>query len=386
MLKTRISFQTPGVSSFKSFSPLANSVSNVTSQESRGFPSGAIVSSISSQTHIRRRPQAPVPSPVVWEKNDLADVERAQNPNQKRRSRSPRRPNPEARALTAVQWHPHTSSASESVCTSGTCSAEANQRPRQESQSQSQGAREGARQKGKEKTTSTSSTTSSERVDHFSGTIIQCIAHVQTRPASVNAHEQDATQPWEGLQRLFMPCQDTLIFLISAEFGYGRKWQLLCLASGRGWTTLLLVHRWLAQSQKRQPASEAESLSVLPHCLKPVGPAYRILVTSNGVADSAEIVRAWNSTSFTHGFGCHVTQYNADHPCEALVVLDILDRIRAGHFYPWLLMALASTSSRKRHKDKEGPRPLRSRTDTVRISKRSVEVATWFVAGLAMVR
>ena len=125
--------------------------------------------------------------------------------------------------------------------------------------------------------------------------------------------------------------------------------------------------------------------------MKPVGPTCRILVISNGVADSAEILRAWISTSFTHGFGCHVMHYNADHPCEALVVLDILDRIRAGHTDAVLLLAPASTWSRKRHKDKEGPRPLRSRphpfgipsnskplSDIVRISTRSVEVATWF--------
>ena len=123
-----------------------------------------------------------------------------------------------------------------------------------------------------------------------------------------------------------------------------------------------------------------------PTCMKPVGPAYRILVMSKGFADSAEIVR-----TFTHGFGSHVMQYNADHPCRALVVLRILDRIRAGHIDAVLLMAPASTWSRKRHEDKEGSRPLRSRphpfdipsnskplSDIVRISNRSVEVATWF--------
>ena len=59
---------------------------------------------------------------------------------------------------------------------------------------------------------------------------------------------------------------------------------------------------------------------------------------------------------------CHLVHFSCASSYEALVVLDMLDRIRDGFFEAVFLLPLAASWSRARHNEDETRRPGRNRT------------------------
>ena len=105
---------------------------------------------------------------------------------------------------------------------------------------------------------------------------------------------------------------------------------------------------------------------------------------STTVNDVADLVAAWRSSARLWGHShCQVVHLDCLSSYEALVILDLLDRIRDGYFDAVL--------SRVRHHGTEGPPPVRTRAlplglpalnveASARVAKanQDIEIASWF--------
>ena len=90
-------------------------------------------------------------------------------------------------------------------------------------------------------------------------------------------------------------------------------------------------HDVTGQSQVEATVVESENPTMPFTLVKPVSPAYRILSMSVKVTDSADVMQAWDRFNPSRGRQpCNMVHSNSTLSYEALVVLDILDRIWKG--------------------------------------------------------
>ena len=98
--------------------------------------------------------------------------------------------------------------------------------------------------------------------------------------------------------------------------------------------------------------------------MTPPGFVFNILLVAGDAGHEVQVVEAWREDGKESEdlFDYTLFHYNFDGSHDVLVVLDILDRIKAGFYHGVFIVPPAASWSRARHAEEGGQTPLRTRS------------------------